>query len=243
MLSPDYDPKKAAPVFGSDSASVRGDLQRLYDARRRDRAEVRNPGGFHRQQWRCPVNTTDPLATQIAEGFILWIFGGVTQPLVIPQSEPLHLAIRKDAIPFSKRFIAHLYSVKGDPEYIWSGAITPSEEYLESALFRQLANAIQPWLVRADSPYAPNQLSAIVRDCFGQSSNISQIKFYASRGKLPSKQLPLKTLLEAAIRSDLTIKGDLTEVGEAIRSLSRSLRTPAPGFGSSEGFQSVFQIP
>ncbi len=189
------------------------------------------------------MNAPDPLATQIAEGFIMWIFGGITQPLVISPKTPLHFEIRKDAIPFSKRFIAHLYAVKGDPEYIWSGAKTPSEEHLESALLRQLADAIRPWLVRTDSPYASNQLSAIVQDCFGQSSNVSQIAFYANRGKLPSKQLPLKTLLEAAIRADLTIKGNLTEVGEAIRSLSRSLRTPAPGFGSSDGFQSVFLAP
>src|SRR5271163_1868457 len=73
------------------------------------------------------MNGPDPLATQIAEGFLLWFFGGVTQPFVIPQTKLLHLAIRKDVIPFSKRFIAHLYAVKGESEYISSGAKTPSD--------------------------------------------------------------------------------------------------------------------
>jgi len=175
------------------------------------------------------MSAPDPLATQIAEGFLLWIFGGASAPLVVPTGKPIYTQIAKDALPFSNRFVEHLRAVKGDPEYIWSEPKTDAEEFLEIALLRQLAKVIQPWLFVGSSPRAAGTLEMIARDYFGDPSNLKTVEIYALDGRLPVKRLPLRTLLEAAILADLTVKGDLTAMGEAVRSLSRSLRKIAPG--------------
>jgi len=189
------------------------------------------------------MNTSDPIATQLAEGFIMWIFGVSTQPLVIPSGKAVYASIHKGALPFAGQFLTHLNSGNGDPFYVWKGAQTDSEKYLERALMQLLADEIRPWLVAGESPAITNKLSVIAKTYFGTSALDFQIASYTEYGRLPAKQLPLKTILEAAILAILTAKGDRTDMGMAVERLSRSLQTPTPGFGSSEGFQSVFLTP